>query len=182
MNTINPLGELPELGSNFAQPRYATTQDRTIDAGYGRKMDVTTIKKPFPNPYLGGVAIEDAGVNIINQDFEPYSELYLLIHEDDHIRFGPHYTGSQRTGFGYLVDELTNRRIADDHYRQLTGDSVSSAGDYLGMIRERCSDIGLSGDESNYIIDTIRKESDVDYEKVRKIPVDLKADYGDYIA
>jgi hypothetical protein len=178
-NLINSLNELPP--NFFKSPEQGTSvKDREIDTPEGPR-EITTIEKPLKNKNLGGLAIPEADLNVVNTKFSHYPKLYLVVHEDNHIRYENQFTADQRSDVGYYVNELTNRRISDEHYERLTGKHIDTAKDYEEMMKASFMSHGVSEEEAEYFIQFIRKDSDIDYLRIRGMPIDLQKEYSKYL-
>jgi hypothetical protein len=132
---------------------------------------IVQIKKPFKIKGLDGYALTDDEINVLNKN-PSYPPLYVELHEDDHHRFEGYIMFDHP-----IVNELTNRRIADYHYKQLTGKDINSAGDYERMIRGRLSHRNVSSTEVDDIMREIRAASNFDFQRIKEMKVDVTKDY-----
>jgi len=132
---------------------------------------IVQIKKPFKIKGLDGYALVDDEINVLNRT-PSYPPLYAEVHEDDHQRFEEYLMFDHP-----VVNELTNRKIADYHYKQLTGKNINSAGDYERMIRCHLSDRSVPSAEADEAMSEIRAAANFDFQRIKEMNVDVTKDY-----
>jgi hypothetical protein len=137
----------------------------------GDYKSIVQIKKPFRIKGIDGYALTDDEINVLNKN-PSYPPLYVELHEDDHHRFEEYLIFDHP-----VVNELTNRKIADYHYKQLTGKDINSAGDYEKMIRSRLSDRSVPSAEVDEAMREIRAAANLDFQRIKEMKVDVTKDY-----
>jgi len=153
---------IPEKGIEIKNKRITTPNE---------PKSIVQIKKPFKIKGIDGYALIEDEINVLNKN-PSYPPLYVELHEDDHHRFEEYLIFDHP-----VVNELTNRKIADYHYKQLTGKVINSAGDYEKMIRSRISDRNVPSAEVDEAMREIRAAANLDFQRIKEMKVDVTKDY-----
>jgi hypothetical protein len=151
----------------------AEVQERVLTTPEG-PAPLTTVRKYFPDNNLQGIYIPEINLTAENKRLvHPW--LSVHIHEDDHWRFKDFYTSGSS-----IVDEFTNRRVADTHYNSLAKKYglplVDTAGDLEKQLRNYLKK-NSSPDDVENIMREVRGVSDFDYQRVMQMPIDIEKDY-----
>jgi len=153
---------IPEKGIEIKSKKITTPNE---------PKSIVQIKKPFKIKDIDGYALTDDEINVLNKS-PSYPPLYVELHEDDHHRFGDYLMYDHP-----IVNELTNRKIADYHYKQLTGKDINTAGDYEMMIRSRLSDRSVPSAEVDEVMREIKAAANLDFQRIKEMKVDVTKDY-----
>jgi len=151
----------------------AEIQERVITTPEGPS-NLTTVRKYFPDKNLQGIYIPEIALTAENKELvHPWFSVH--IHEDDHDRFKKYYTSGSP-----IIDEFTNRRVADTHYNNLAKKYglplVDTSGDLEKQLREYLKKNSTS-DEVQNIMREVKEVSDFDYYRAMQVPIDIEKDY-----
>ncbi|OGI12227.1 hypothetical protein A3K64_02765 [Candidatus Micrarchaeota archaeon RBG_16_36_9] len=161
--------------SNYNQDVKVDNKTITTDEG---KREITRLEKPFTNDNVQGMAIDEVGLTIINQN-AVFDKDYVDIHEDDHLRYKntfEKFAGMSRYFPSHIVEELANRKISDFHYEILRGRKINTAGTFSKQIREMLNE----RNPSELVEDAMRdleNTSEICYQNARKVPIDIHKEY-----
>jgi DNA-binding protein len=165
----SPIMNLPEGATVRIPGKGIEIKNKRITTP-GDYKSIVQIKKPFRIKGIDGYALTDDEINVLNRT-PSYPPLYVEVHEDDHQRFEEYLTFDHP-----VVNELNNRKIADYHYKQLTGKNINSAGDYEEMIKNHLFR-NVPSKEIENIMREIRAAANLDFQRIKEMKVDVTKDY-----